>query len=274
MTYNNNERCEWCGVDMNEPLGNPPWCDVDLCSHDCYESFFNYDDEQVHLSKELLDDIERNFDELNGVRSLEYLCKLKCLDKKFEYYDYYDDWSDFINYDERAKTVVGIGNAFRMWLRIKGFGHWIDESDEDFAGRGIQQKRDGTEDTKEERWDIIVNHPRLSALVYDCMNSFSNKTSKFDGGFVRINNPYMKINGNCVKENSKYFRELYMKGKKNVELWEILSNGHYHIVIHLNGKMLDRSNGCLKMMDMDMYAETCNMEIIKKYDIGSIFEMM
>jgi len=271
MNYTNNETCEWCGTDMNEPIGKIQWCDSNLCSNDCYENFFN--EEETFLSQELLDDIERNFDELNGVRSLEYLCKLKSLDKKFEYYDYYDDWNDFFSFDERALTVSGIGEAFRMWLRIKGFGHWIDESDKDFAERGKQQRRDGTEDTKEERWDMIVEHPRLSAVVFDCMNSFSNKTSKFDGGFVRINNPYMKINGNCVSQNTKYFRELYMSGKRKVELWEIYSNGHYHTIIHLNGKMLDRSNGCLKMMDMKKYAECCNMKIIEKYDIKSIFSM-
>lgn len=88
---------------------------------------------------------------------------MKVLEKKFEYYDYYDDWQDFIH-SEEAKTCVGIGNAFRKWLRIKGFGKWIDESDKDFAERGTQTKRYGMEDTKEERWEMIVRHPRLSSL--------------------------------------------------------------------------------------------------------------
>ena len=46
-TYTDGELCQWCGTDMNEPLGSPPWCDVDLCSDECYDSFFNEDEEDV-----------------------------------------------------------------------------------------------------------------------------------------------------------------------------------------------------------------------------------
>lgn len=49
------------------------------------------------------------------------------------------DWQDFVH-SEEAKTCVGIGNAFRKWLRLKCFGKWIDESDKDFAERDPNKK--------------------------------------------------------------------------------------------------------------------------------------
>ena len=169
--------------------------------------------------------------------------------------------------------MCGAGNAFRFWLKDKGFGHWLDESDKDFAKRGLDIfKRDGSRDLKEDRQEMIIRNETLANLVFSQMNSFASRKDVFDGGYIEIKNPYMKINGNCETANLEYYHERQRAGKHKLEIWKVLSNDNYHVINVLGSKMIDRSNGCIKFIDLDKYISITNMKVLNKYNRSNISE--
>ena len=110
--------------------------------------------------------------------------------------------------------------------------------------------------------------PITFVIHYICDYSGEWKLQQIDNskGFVKTTNPFQRLAGNCFQTNRAVFKDFLDKGRK-AELWEIYQNGFYHVVVYLNNKIIDKSNGQEKIMVWEYYNETFDIRITHKYKI-------
>lgn len=180
-------------------------------------------------------------------------------EKVFAYYgafEYFIDWSKTSEYYDRPAECL---HQFVKMMKPA----WVEESDEDFRKRGITQK-----EINSRRLEWSNAEGNIEKLC-NSMESWWNDTVVFPNGFFKITNPYMRSNGNCELTNLENFIEMSTKGQK-CELWRVFTYGNYHCIVVKNGKLFDKSNGALKVIDLEYYSKECNMKIIAKYNLKNV----